>query len=303
MGGIVHDSIISAQDADRLIAAHDGDMALLYIYRLRTGITDTERTAGDLCMTVRAVKEAEEKLNRICSPSAAPAVSVTVPAETETIPQYRTEDIVKRSQEDGDYAAILSEAEKVMGKPLSSVDMKALFGVYDHLGLPTDVIMLLINYCGTVYEQKYGSQRRPTMRAIEKEALSWANHEVLTLDRAEEYIAFLSKRSSAVGQVKDVLGIKNRELVKTELEHINKWLDMGFSTDVIEVAFERTVTNTGSLKWNYMESILKSWYEKKLFTVAEIEEKDGRRPKTNTVTAKTGRALDYSVLDELPDEL
>lgn len=297
-----HENIISDAEADRLITAHDGDMALLYIYRLRTGVTDAERTAGDLCMTVRAVKEAEEKLSRICSRKA-PAVSTVSPVMPDEIPEYRTEDILKRTREDGNYRVILDEAAKVMGKPLSSVDMKALFGVYDHLGLPTDVIMMLINYCGSVYEQKYGNQRRPTMRAIEKEALSWANREILTLEQAEEYISFLEMRSSAVGQVKNVLGIKNRELVKTELEHINSWLDMGFSVEVIELAYERTVTNTGSLKWNYMDSIMRSWKEKKLFTLAEVEEKDDRSRSTSKTGAKTGRALDYSVLDDLPDKL
>ena len=41
-------NFIPAQTADRLIAAHDGDVALLYLYRLRTGETDCERAARDL---------------------------------------------------------------------------------------------------------------------------------------------------------------------------------------------------------------------------------------------------------------
>ena len=62
---------ISSQDADRLIAAHDAEVALLYIYRLRTGCTDDERTARDLCMTLRAVKETSEKLERMTQPTGA----------------------------------------------------------------------------------------------------------------------------------------------------------------------------------------------------------------------------------------
>ena len=40
-------NFIPAQTADRLIAAHDGDVALLYLYRLRTGETDCERAARE----------------------------------------------------------------------------------------------------------------------------------------------------------------------------------------------------------------------------------------------------------------
>ena len=299
----MRDNSISPAEADKIIAAHDGEVALLYIYRLRTGVTDAERTAFELCMTLRAVHEAEEKLNRICSSRTSSEPPACHGQEIEEIPQYRSADVCQRTREDEDFLAILAETNKVMGKHLSSVDVTTLFGIYDHLGLPTDVILLLINYCGSVFEQKYSGQRRPTMRAIESEALSWANREIHTLERAEEHISFLAERSSTVGQVKALLGIKDRDLVKTELEHINAWLDMGFPTDAIELAFERTVTNTGSLNWNYMDSILKSWNEKKLFTVADIEEKDGRGRPASQGRAKTGKALDYSVLDDLPDNL
>ena len=51
--------------ADRLIAAHDGDVALLYIYRKRTGCCDLEQAARDLCRTMQEVRAAQEKLQRI----------------------------------------------------------------------------------------------------------------------------------------------------------------------------------------------------------------------------------------------
>ncbi len=57
--------IISPQAADRLIAAHDGDVALLYIYRLRTGCTGHEQAARDLCRTLREIEAADEKLSRL----------------------------------------------------------------------------------------------------------------------------------------------------------------------------------------------------------------------------------------------
>ena len=40
------------------------------------------------------------------------------------------------------------------------------------------------------------------------------------------------------------------------------------------LAFERTCLKTGGLKWNYMNSILKSWHEKNLHTPQEIAQGD-----------------------------
>ena len=71
-------NFIPAQTADRLIAAHDGDVALLYLYRLRTGETDCERAARDLCRTLREIEAADEKLRRLgLSEDSAPRAAAT----------------------------------------------------------------------------------------------------------------------------------------------------------------------------------------------------------------------------------
>ena len=236
MTGSIHQNSISPQTADRLIAAHDGDVALLYIYRLRTGCTDLEQTARELCRTLREIEAADEKLKRILDYSpAAPANStqsevkamlsggaqVTVPERTaipapaEELPEYRAEDVVRRSREDGEFAAIIAEAARVMGRNLSSVDMKTLFGVYDFLGLPADVIMLLVNYVGQQYHERYGSQRRPSARAFEKEAYRWANSEIMTMEQAEEYI----RRAQRPGKS------QNRGSKPSDFEGLDKLID------------------------------------------------------------------------------
>lgn len=292
---------ISAQEADRLIAAHDGNVTLLYIYRLRTNCTDNERTARELCMTLREVEEAGEKLERLIHLAPESFKYIPAPEMPDELPEYTAADVVRRSESDPAFSAILEEAKHVMGKPISSPDVKTLFGIYDHFGMPAEVVMLLLNYCGLVCERKYGSQRRPSMRTFEKEALRWVNREILTIEAAEEYIQWANRRAGDVERVKEALCIRGRELVKSELERINSWLDMGFSEEVISLAYERTVTNTGSLKWNYMDRILQSWKEKSLMTLQEIEEKDSRRSpvqKTGGKAEKTDMSRYFSALDE-----
>ena len=51
--------------ADALIAAHDGDVALLYIYLRRRGGDDLERAARELCRTMGEIRAAREKLQRM----------------------------------------------------------------------------------------------------------------------------------------------------------------------------------------------------------------------------------------------
>lgn len=271
-------NLIPAAAADKLIAAHDGDVALLYVWLSRNGRFDAEKAAADLCRTLSEIDCAYEKLCRmdILSAEANKAPKI-LPAEE--LPDYTAEDVVRRSKDDLGFKAVISETQRIFGRSLSSADMKTLFGIYDYLALPPEVIFQLLNYCVSVFKDKYGAGRLPSMRSIEKEAYSWANKEILTFEQAEEYIKDAAEKRSKIGEVKAALGIRGRELTTTEAKYISSWLDMGFDTEALLVAYDRTVTNTGALKWGYMNKIVLSWHEKGLHTVSDINEKDSRIPK------------------------
>ena len=263
---------------DKLIAAHDGDTALLWLWLCRSGVYNGDRAAEELCRTLGEMDRAYEKLCRMGLYPITPDRKEAPSSHAEELPQYTVNDVLRRSSEDGSFKAVLQEAERVLGRSLSSPDMKILFGIYDYLALPTEVIFVLLNYCTELYRQKYGPGRLPSMRSIEKEAYSWANNEILTLEQAEEFIEESRSRRSRAEEIKAALGIRGRELTPTERKYVFSWLDMGFSVDALSVAYDRTVTNTGSLKWNYMNKIVSSWHQKGIHTVQEIEEKDRRTP-------------------------
>ena len=285
--------------ADKLIAAHDGDVALLYIYLLRTGSRDPESAARDLCRTLGEVSAAYEKLQRmgLISDGFSPAgagqeLPPRHPEPAEELPEYETEDLVRRSREDAGFAAVVQEAQKVLGHVLSSSDLKRLFGIYDYLALPPEVILMLLNHCVST-----SKSRRPSMRYIEKEAYVWANREILSLEQAEEYIRRQKSLREASNRVKEALGIRGRELTPTETKYITSWLGMGFEQEAILIAYDRTVTSTGSLKWPYMNKIICSWHEKKLHTPEEIEAGDGRKRPAQSQPAQAG--VDMAELEKI----
>ena len=297
MQGEADKLILSAAAVDRLLAAHDGDMALLYLYRLRHGALDPEDAARTLCRTLAEVEAAAEKLERTVDPEvtqrrpAGPARPIPEPADEP--PEYNARDIVERG--DPAFTALVTEAQKALGHALSTPDLKKLFGIYDYLRLPPEVIMMLLNHC-----VKVSKGRLPSMRFIEKEAYVWANREILTLEQAEEYIARSDSLREKSTKTAELLGIRGRELTATERRYINSWLEMGFGEDLIEMAFDRTVTNTGGLKWSYMNSILKSWQEKGLFTPADVREKDGRK---KTPPGQPGKPKDLDKLIAALDKI
>lgn len=288
--------------ADALIAAHDGDVALLYIYLCRRGGDDLEQAARELCRTMGEISAAWEKLQRMgllpVGEAAAPLGQALRPAPAEELPEYETEDLLRRSKEDAGFYAIVAEAQKVLGHVLSSSDLKRLFGIYDYLALPPEVILMLLNHCVSISQG-----RRPSMRFIEKEAYTWANREIMSMEQAEEYIRSSRQRREDLGRIKESLGIRGRELTATEQKYISSWLDMGFGEDCIALAYDRTVTNTGALKWNYMNKILLSWNEKKLYSRAQVEEKEGRRKAAPPRPGVSDKPIDMEALRAIVDKM
>ena len=107
------------------------------------------------------------------------------------------------------------------------------------------------------------------------------------------------ERQEDIGRAKAALNIQGRELTVTEGKYLASWLDMGFGEDCLAIAYDRTVTNTGALKWSYMNKILLSWHEKGIHTPVEVQEKDGRR-RSAPPPAKAGeKAIDMDKLKSI----
>ena len=52
----------------------------------------------------------------------------------------------------------------------------------------------------------------------------------------------------------------NRDLTEAEEKYVRQWISWGMDKDIITMAYERTVLNTGSLNFAYMHAILKHWH-------------------------------------------
>ena len=59
--------------------------------------------------------------------------------------------------------------ERKLGKKLTAPDVGVLLGLNDYLGLPADVIYLLVCHCSERVQRRYGPGRRPGMKQIERE--------------------------------------------------------------------------------------------------------------------------------------
>lgn len=208
-------------------------------------------------------------------------------------PQYSEQDVLGAMGTDRSFQAIYGEVQRVLGRTLNTEELKILLGFTRYLGLPADVISVLVSYCKARAREK-GQLRNPSLRTIEKEAYFWAEQGIDTMEEAAAFIQNQNMRRSRLFGLMGILQIRGRNLTPGETRYAEGWLEMGFDEDVLKMAYERTCLNTGGLSWAYMNKILTRWQEAGLFTLEQVLSGDkkalDKKPIPRGATGKPGQA-------------
>jgi len=282
---------LSAQAARKLLEKGDGDAALLYIALLRHhGNVQPRSLAGELRWERGRIESAEETLRQL-GLIASTADELPEPADEK--PEYQRADIMEHLSGSSEFRGLVAEVEKRLGKKLTTPDVGVLLGLNDYVGLPADVIYLLVCHCAERVQRKYGEGRRPTLRQIEKEGYSWARMGVDTQKAAAEYLKKYSEKRASVPRYMQVLGLGDRLPVASEEKYLAAWQEWGFQPEAVAIAYEKTVFRCHEFKWSYCNGILKRWHEAGLHTPEEIEA--GDRP----AAAKKPEQPERPVNDEM----
>ena len=266
----------------KLLSAASGDGALLYIY-LKSG-NDPVTAQKDLLMTATRYQ---------CAAATLRQMGLWPEAQSKIIPmgerpQYTEQDVMQALNKDREFRSLYGEIQRLLGKTLNNEELKIILGFVRYLGLPADVICVLVCYCKDRAKQK-GGLRNPSLRTIEKEAYAWAEQGIDTIDQAGAFIQAQNLRRSRLQELMRILQIRNRELTPGEKNYAQKWLEMGLHNDVIGLAYERTCINTGAMNWPYMNKILTRWHEKGFRTAQQVLSGD-KKPVPKGASGELGQA-------------
>ncbi len=227
-----------------------------------------------------AISAAKPAASAIQEPSASDvhAASQEPLSKSGTPSREVSREVLKKLQDDEDFAQLLFIAEQYLGRTLSSTDTGKIAYFYDQLKLPCELIEYLIEYCVS------GGHR--SIRYIERVALSWAEKGIFTVDQAKEESTLYNKNYFSILKA---LGVKNRNPVDAEISIMDTWLnEYGFTLDIIKEACTRTVLQTGQPSFQYADRILEDWKKnnvRHLEDIAPLDTKHNRKKtaaKTNT---------------------
>ncbi len=284
---------IDTAAADRLISLGNGDAALLYLYLLRSNGQYDPAAAGKALRWNRGQLDtalAQLQEMGLTSGAILPRHEEPLP-QPDQAPEYTAADIVSELRDKSSpFAALLQEVEQVVGRKLTNAQTATLLELYDHVGLPSEVILTLVNWLNEKNRKKYGTGKKLSMSYVKRVGYQWKERGYDTLEAADEYIKSYDLRESQEGALLAALGIFGRRASVGESRYIAQWLDWRFPPETVAIAYDITVTGIGRMDWRYCNAILRRWHDAGLHSPEEVQTQRNQEKKSPNGRPKPGQA-------------
>ena len=282
---------LPADALDKLLQSGQGDAALLYLalQRFGRGVTpeELEKALPISRLRIDAAEQVLQQLGLLPRPAAA-----AVPAPSEERPVYSADDISALLQDNEGFRLLLPQVEQQLGKKLRTPDLQILAGLYDDLGLPADVVYLLVCHCVERAKRRWGEGRRPTLRQIEKEGYYWAQLGISDQTSAAAYLKKWAQREEKSAAYMQALHLPQRQMVEAERRYIADWMEQGFPPETVALAYERTVFYKKDLNWRYLNGILRRWHENGWHTPQQVQRGEEKNPASQPSKPASGGKKD-----------
>jgi len=269
---------LNSDELRRLLGAANPDAAMLLLY-LRSG-NDRQNAAAQLQMCESRITAAMAMLRQLGLWQE--EKQSFIPGQR---PNYTDRDVLTTMDTDGGFRSLYGEVQRRLGRALNTEETKILLSMVRYLGLPEEVVAVLVSYCQEQTRQR--GRRNPSLRSIEKLAYIWAEQGIDTLEDAAAYIQKQNVRFTKMTKLMALLQIRGRNLTAAEEKFANAWLEMGMEDALISLAYEKTCLNTGGLNWAYMNKILQRWQEQGLRTAQQVQSGD-RKPVPKGASGQLG---------------
>ena len=276
---------------------------LLYILRNNGKKLVSDEAACALNLNINQIEEAfifwenANILKRDEKPLISSSVSepvseekIAAPVKKSSIPSgtgysLKPSEIAQRVENSEDVRVMFNMAEASFGRPLNHTEQRSFIWMHDYLGLSADVLITIAAYCISI--------EKGSIKYIETLASDWSEKGINTLELVQDEIKAQEEKNTFNGRIMKAFGMTRRPTAKQQ-ELIDSWKKKGYSLELIEYAYEKTIEAIDKLNFPYINKVLENWYSQGLITKAKI---DGGNNKRN---ARTERESEHSYdLNEL----
>lgn len=234
-----------------------------------TGLSPADcRDAMSFWCGAGVLERAGESENATVEETEKAPIPHTLPPAAE-IRRGQLPDALARQRSDPKFDCLLKTAEQRIGAPLTPGDMESFLYMYDQLGLPAEVIVMIV--VNAVQEGKVHA-RSSFRKYVERIAESWAREGIVTVAAAEALLCRRERIDAVGARMKQLFSLQRAPTLAAKEEAVRWFDEWGFSDEVLLIAAAKCREATGNFNANYMSRILESWYADGVTTPQQAKE-------------------------------
>ncbi|MBQ9783808.1 MAG: DnaD domain protein [Clostridia bacterium] len=208
---------------------------------------------------------------------------------TATLENYSSSELATLMENRRVSAQFIDEAQRIMGKIFRTYDTGILVGIVDQLGFEEEAVLAILTYAA--------GRGKKTLRYAEQMALTLYDEGITETASVLDRISRMERAGEVIQKIKTLFGVGSRELTTTEKRLFTAWTErFAYDIEVIRMAYDITVDNTGKAAPKYTNSILERWYAEGLRTAADVQayiERQNAEKSNGGVTAKSYDVEDF----------
>lgn len=256
--------------------------------------SDTFRTASAdelrvLCGMLLGVTDGDELSELVNVPRARCHAAIAL-FEAEGFAK-RTELVTDEFESGDDEGELKEKSRREVAREIRDKDLKELIsGIANMMKLTmlssNEVAKVTAAYIEIIPSEEYllelaaylADLDKLTVNRLVNDAFRFTKRGIDTPEALREHIEYLKLQNEATVRVRRIIGNGGRKPTSSEMEYFTRWVnEFGFSDEVIAHAYDVTVNNNGgTLRYGYMNSVLKKWHEAGCVTVADCERENER---------------------------
>ena len=281
--------VVPTELCDKYLKLAKGEhlKVLLYMLRNNNDALSEELIAENLAMPIYDVKEALLFWSEtgLLMAKEAPKPANNEKKAYQKIVKPTRDDVILLSQHDPKIQWLSNQAQLVFGRNLTENERQTLVWIYHSLGLDIDVLFVILNHAKSIDRLK--------VSFIQSLAIEWLEKGIDTVAAADEELRIMAQNDLAWSMVRSTFGLPPRKPTKKEKEFTNVWVnEWQMSKEMLEAAYDVCVDAKGTLKFDYVNGILKAWNDKGYKTPDEIV-KEGKKEKSH------GSAYDLDLFEKM----
>lgn len=175
---------------------------------------------------------------------------------------YTAAELGKKRQSDPNIANLYEQVQQILGREINYTETATLIDIYEYYGFDVPSIINLISFCCEI-----GKPKIAYMQAVAK---SLFERGITDYQQVDAEIIRMTEQNKTDSRICRALGIEGVP-TKKQREYFAKWIEWGFSVEVIDLAGQRCKESKNRLDLRYTNGILRRWHDEGLMSIAAVE--------------------------------